>query len=127
MFKKIDSKIKVIAVLNFIIGLIAAFAGLIVLISDSSYIVGLVLIIFGIISIFASWILYGFGVLIEKVCNISDRVTLMSQNKGITDAQVAEFKPKEQKGYIANELNPFDGCSALNIPKREKGGKKDDN
>lgn len=128
MFKKIDSKIKVIAVLNFVIGLIMALAGLVVLVvSDGKNIIGLALIILGFASFFASWILYGFGVLIEKVCGISERLTWMLENEETNSDSVAGFKTKEQKGYISKVMNPFEGASAMKIPKRTNGGKEDDN
>ena len=130
MFSKIDSKIKAIAVLDFVLGLLAAIAGLIVMLaadSSTSVIIGAVLLVYGIISILASWVLYGFGVLVEKVCNISDCVTRTAQNKGVTDSQSTEFKPKQQRGYFANELNPFEGSTAMKIPKRSDGENKDDN
>lgn len=126
MFKKIDSKIKVIAWLIFVIGLIAALAGIIVLVgvgSESELIIGLVLMLCSIVSVFASWILYGFGVLVEKVCNISDRIALITENKGETNGQAAESKIKENIAFF----NPFEGNVVMKIPKRNKGEESDDN
>lgn len=126
MFKKIDSKIKVIAWLIFVIGLIAALAGIIVLVgvgSESELIIGLVLMLCSIVSVFASWILYGFGVLVEKVCNISDRIALITENKGETNGQAAESKIKENIAIF----NPFEGNVVMKIPKRNKGEENDDN
>lgn len=126
MFKKIDSKIKVIAWLIFVIGLIAALAGIIVLVgvgSESELIIGLVLMLCSIVSVFASWILYGFGVLVEKVCNISDRIALITENKGETNGQAAESKIKENIAIF----NPFEGNVVMKIPKRNKGEESDDN
>lgn len=126
MFKKIDSKIKVIAWLIFVIGLIAALAGIIVLVgvgSESELIIGLVLMLCSIVSVFASWILYGFGVLVEKVCNISDRIALITENKGETIGQAAESKIKENIAIF----NPFEGNVVMKIPKRNKGEESNDN
>ena len=126
MFKKIDSKIKVIAWLIFVIGLIAALAGIIVLVgvgSESELIIGLVLMLCSIVTVFASWILYGFGVLVEKVCNISDRIALITENKGETNGQAAESKIKENIAIF----NPFEGNVVKKIPKRNKGEESDDN
>lgn len=125
MFKKIDSKIKVIAWLIFVIGLVAALAGFIVLVTVDSWsqLIGLIIMICSVVSVFASWILYGFGVLVEKVCNISDRIALITENKGETNGQVAESKIKEN---IAN-FNPFEGNVVMKIPKRNKGEESDDN
>ncbi len=125
MFKKIDSKIKVIAWLIFVIGLIAALAGFIVLVTVDSWsqLIGLIIMICSVVSVFASWILYGFGVLVEKVCNISDRIALITENKGETNGQAAESKIKEN---IAN-FNPFEGDVVMKIPKRNKGEESDDN
>lgn len=126
MFKKIDLKIKVIAWLIFVIGLIAALAGIIVLVgvgSESELIIGLVLMLCGIVSVFASWILYGFGVLVEKVCNISDRIALITENKGETNGQAAESKIKKNNAIF----NPFEGNVVMKIPKRNKGEESDDN
>lgn len=126
MFKKIDSKIKVIAWLIVVIGLIAVLAGIIVLVgvgSESELIIGLVLMLCGIVSVFASWILYGFGVLVEKVCNISDRIALITENKGETNGQAAESKIKKNNAIF----NPFKGNVVMKIPKRNKGEESDDN
>ena len=125
MFKKIDSKIKVIAWLIFVIGLIAALAGFIVLVTVDSWsqLIGLIIMICSVVSVFASWILYGFGVLVEKVCNISDRIALITENKGETNGKAAESKIKEN---IAN-FNPFEGNVVMKIPKRNKGEESDDN
>ena len=126
MFKKIDSKIKVIAWLIVVIGLIAVLAGIIVLVgvgSESELIIGLVLMLCGIVSVFASWILYGFGVLVEKVCNISDRIALITENKGETNGQATESKIKENIAIF----NPFKGNVVMKIPKRNKGEESDDN
>ena len=126
MFKKIDLKIKVIAWIIFVIGLIAVLAGIIVLVgvgSESELIIGLVLMLCGIVSVFASWILYGFGVLVEKVCNISDRISLITENKETTICQTAESKIKENIAIF----NPFEGNVAMKIPKRNKGEESDDN
>lgn len=126
MFKKIDSKIKVIAWLIFVIGLIAALAGIIVLVgvgSESELIIGLVLMLCGIVSVFVSWILYGFGVLVEKVCNISDRIALITENKGETNGQAAESKIKKNNAIF----NPFEGNVVMKIPKRNKEEENDDN
>lgn len=126
MFKKIDSKIKVIAWLIVVIGLIAVLAGIIVLVgvgSESELIIGLVLMLCGIVSVFASWILYGFGVLVEKVCNISDRIALITENKGETNGQATESNIKENIAIF----NPFKGNVVMKIPKRNKGEESDDN
>lgn len=126
MFKKIDLKIKVIAWIIFVIGLIAVLAGIIVLVgvgSESELIIGLVLMLCGIVSVFASWILYGFGVLVEKVCNISDRISLITENKETTICQTAESKIKENIAIF----NPFEGNVVMKIPKRNKGEESDDN
>lgn len=126
MFKKIDSKIKVIAWLIFVIGLIAVLAGIIVLVgvgSESELIIGLVLMLCSIVSVFASWILYGFGVLVEKVCNISDRIALITENKGETNGQATESNIKENIAIF----NPFKGNVVMKIPKRNKGEESDDN
>lgn len=122
MFKKIDSKIKVIAWLIFVIGLIAALAGFIVLGTEDSSI-GLIIMICSVVSVFASWILYGFGVLVEKVCNISNRIALITENKGETIGQAAESKIKENIAFF----NPFEGNVVMKIPKRNKGEESDDN
>lgn len=122
MFKKIDSKIKVIAWLIFVIGLIAALAGFIVLGTEDSSI-GLIIMICSVVSVFASWILYGFGVLVEKVCNISDRIALITENKGETNGQAAESKIKKNNAIF----NPFEGNVVMKIPKRNKGEENDDN
>ena len=126
MFKKIDSKIKVIAWLIFVIGLIAALAGFIVLVTVDSWsqlIIGLIIMICGVVSVFASWILYGFGVLVEKVCNISDRIALITENKGETNGQATESKIKENIAIF----NPFKCNVVMKIPKRNKGEESDDN
>ena len=126
MFKKIDLKIKVIAWIIFVIGLIAVLAGIIVLVgvgSEIELIIGLVLMLCSIVSVFASWILYGFGVLVEKVCNISDRISLITENKETTICQTAESKIKENIAIF----NPFEGNVVMKIPKRNKGEESDDN
>lgn len=126
MFKKIDSKIKVIAWLIFVIGLIAVLAGVIVLVTVDSWsqlIIGLIIMICSVVSVFASWILYGFGVLVEKVCNISDRIALITENKGETNGQAAESKIKKNNAIF----NPFEGNVVMKIPKRNKGEENDDN
>lgn len=126
MFKKIDSKIKVIAWLIFVIGLIAVLAGVIVLVTVDSWsqlIIGLIIMICSVVSVFASWILYGFGVLVEKVCNISDRIALITENKGETNGQATESNIKENIAIF----NPFKGNVVMKIPKRNKGEESDDN
>lgn len=126
MFKKIDLKIKVIAWIIFVIGLIAVLAGIIVLVgvgSEIELIIGLVLMLCSIVSVFASWILYGFGVLVEKVCNISDRIALITENKGETNGQAAESKIKKNNAIF----NPFEGNVVMKISKRNKGEENDDN
>ena len=73
MYENIGGKIKGLAKATFVIEAVAAFIGGIVLIEadDDLLAVGLLAWIMGpLLAWVSSWLLYGFGELIEKVCNI---------------------------------------------------------
>ena len=76
MYKNIGKKIKGLAVATFIITAVASFIGAIGLLlgeSEELLIWGIVLMIMGpVLAWVSSWLIYGFGELIEKTTEIAD-------------------------------------------------------
>ena len=83
MYDNIGKKIKVLAVVSCIIVAITAFIMGIVLMATSEDLIllGLLVMLGGpVVSWISSWILYGYGELIEKACNIDYNVRAVYLN-----------------------------------------------
>ena len=74
MYDNIGGKIKVLAKVSFIVEAIAAvIAGIAFMIEDDEFILmGLLIMILGpVVAWVSSWMLYGFGELVDKTCEIA--------------------------------------------------------
>lgn len=90
MFNNIGGKIKTLASLLAWLGIIASFIlGFVLLSIDDSMIpIGVIVIVVGsLISWIGSFLFYGFGELIEKVCIIEERLTLHPQKQSVQETQ----------------------------------------
>lgn len=112
MFNNIGGKIKDLASAMAIIGIIASFVLGFVLfgIDDDMIPVGIVIIVVGsLISWIGSFLLYGFGELIEKTCIIEERLALNPQMQSARELQSAQnernaaLKELLKKGVISEE------------------------
>lgn len=90
MYDNISSKIKGLAKAAFIVEAIAAIiAGIALMASDEDMIpVGLLVMVVGpIVAWVSSWLLYGFGELIDKACDIA-RNTYSGERKSETQSKI---------------------------------------
>ena len=110
MFDNIGGKIKGLAQVTFVVEAIAAFiTGITLMALDAELIpIGLLVIVVGpLVAWASSWLLYGFGELIDKICDI-ERNTRSAEEKNTAQSKVdAERISKIEKwralGIISEE------------------------
>ena len=119
MYDNIGEKIKGLAKAAFIVEAIAAaIMGITILASDEDLIfTGLLVLLVGpIIAWVSSWLLYGFGELIDRVCEIAKN-TRTSQNTPTVTANQEHYDHIENSEKIAAT---FKSSGIMDIPKRNK-------
>ena len=106
MFDRIGSKIKGLASVITWLGIIASCAFGFVLMSNGDEMIFLSIAVMAVGS-FVSWIssflLYGFGELIEKACIIEERLSLHPQMQSTQDVHNSELDELLRKGIISKE------------------------
>ena len=114
MYENIGGKIKGLASVLFVVGLIGAiFAGALLLI-DEQVALGLLTIIGGpIICWVSSWFLYGFGELIDKASEIARNTSYLKYSPEVKEDQV-------RKDNSASISKSFKTTGIIDIPKRNK-------
>lgn len=121
MFKNIGKKIKVLAVISFIIGTIASIAGAVVLFVLSQewgapeevlIASGIMLIIIGpLVSWIGSFLIYGYGELIQKTSEIEKHILeLKTSRKAATNNEAIKNTPTDNK--------PIDNTTQSNLPQQ---------
>lgn len=106
MFVRIGSKIKGLASVITWLGIIASCISGFALIGNSKEMIPLgisVMFIGSLASWISSFLLYGFGELIEKTCIIADRLSLHPQMQSVQDTHNAELDDLLRKGVISND------------------------
>lgn len=108
MYNNIGDKIKGGAIVIALIEAVIAFVSGIMIVAELSAAIGIIVMIVGIfIAYISSWLLYGFGELIQKTCNISNAVC-GTKVKG----QVLKNDSKISKGFATQGV--------MDIPQRIK-------
>ena len=104
MFDQIGQRIKTLAVVITVIGMIVSvIAGCDYIFNKSRRIYGLIIIVGGIIASWVgSFILYGFGEIIDKLCDISQS---LNEQKILTLAKEAENIDNIDKQAVKNLAN----------------------
>lgn len=119
MYENIGGKIKGLAKATFIVEAIAAVITGIILMVDNDDMIpfGLVLLIVGpAIAWASSWLLYGFGELIDKVCEIAKNTKTLRNTSAFANNQ-------EYEEHIENSekiATTFKSGGIMDIPKRNK-------
>ena len=110
MYEKIGSKIKILAKVMFFIGSFGSImAGVAFMIDKNEFnFIGIIILVVGIIlSLATSWILYGFGELIEKTSFIATNVyrskNQKKENINIDCNRINEFEKLRFNGLISEE------------------------
>ena len=110
MYDKIGSKIKILAKVMFFIGSFGSImAGVAFMIDKNEFnFIGIIILVVGIIlSLATSWILYGFGELIEKTSFIATNVysskNQKKENINIDCNRINEFEKLRFKGLITED------------------------
>lgn len=119
MYDNIGKKIKGLVKVLFIVeSIAAAIVGIALLASDEDLIfTGLLVLLVGpIIAWVSSWLLYGFGELIDRVCEIAKN-TSTSQNTPTVTANQKHYDHIENSEKIATT---FKSSGIMDIPKRNK-------
>ena len=116
MFDNIGEKIKKLAIVIFAIEGVAAFIlGFCLIITVTKFaVLGFILMIIGpIVALISSWLLYGFGVLVEKVCFISDYLKCSNNtySESTPEPHCVHTNP------ISTTFKPFE---IMEIPKRNR-------
>ena len=107
MYDNIGEKIKVLAKVVFIVGAIAAVIAGIALMRSNVPIGLLVIVLGSIIALISSWLIYGFGELIDKTCDIA-RNTHGGERKSEAQSKVdyervVQIEKLRSKGLITEE------------------------
>lgn len=110
MYDNISGKIKGLAKASFIVGAIAAvITGIVIMASDEDMIpVGLLVMVVGpLVAWVSSWLIYGFGELIDKVCAIA-RNTYCGERKSETQPKtdyerISRIENLRSQGLITEE------------------------
>ena len=99
MYDNIGEKIKGLAKVMFIVEAIAAVIGGIVLLGDEFLAIGLLTLFLGpVVAWISSWLLYGFGELIDNVCRIAANTrTLKNESTSFNTANNAVNKMESSK------------------------------
>lgn len=118
MYNNIGGKIKVLAKSAFIVETIASvIAGIVFLFDYETVVLGLIIIIAGpLVAWVSSWLLYGFGELIDKVTEIA------CNTRGYTTQQNTSPTPQpvESQKQQAPIPSTFKATEIMDIPKRNK-------
>jgi len=104
---KIKGLAKVIAVLGIIAAIVTGFA-LMTINEDVFFVIGLVITVLGsIVAWISCFVLYGFGELVDKACNIERNICnneMMSENNSISeDDRINKMENLRAKGLITDE------------------------
>jgi len=110
MYDNIGGKIKVLAKVTFIVEAIAAvITGIALMASDEDMIpVGLLVMVVGpIVAWVSSWLLYGFGELVDKACDI-ERNTRGGERKSeaqkkVDEERISKIEKLRSQGLITEE------------------------
>lgn len=109
MYEDIGGKIKTLAKAWFFIGaIIAVICGIyLVVIDDSMVFVGLFLAVGGpLLAYISSWLLYGFGELIDIACDIewnTRRVEPTAQEEMFSEGRIRRLEQLRSRGIITEE------------------------
>ena len=112
MFDNIGKKLKGLAKWTFIVEAIAAIIGGIIVIVEEDEVIGLLLLFLGpVIAWISSWVLYAFGELVDKACDIERNMRNRNVNVAIkSDAQtqkdnkrIAKLEKLRAEGLITEE------------------------
>ena len=110
MYEKIGSKIKILAKVMFFIGSFGSImAGVAFMIDKNEFnFIGIIILVAGIIlSLVTTWLLYGFGELIEKTSFIATNVysskNQKKENINIDCNRINEFEKLRFNGLISEE------------------------
>ena len=106
MFDRIGSKIKGLASVITWIGIIVSCISGFALISggDEQILIGIIVMIVGsLVAWISSFLLYGFGELIEKTCIIEERLSLHPQMQSVQECRNSELDELFRKGIISKE------------------------
>ena len=118
MYRNIGGKIKGLAIATFILECIAAIIAAIVLLSEEIWWGALISIYCGpIVALFSSWLLYGFGEIIDKLCDIEQN-TRGGQSK-TKIKETTERTRKEAKEKAKKEAEDISRKKAEEIAKKE--------
>ena len=106
MFDRIGSKIKGLSSIITWLGIIISCVSGFVLISggDEQILIGIIVMVVGsLMAWISSFLLYGFGELIEKTCIIAERLSLHPQMQSVQDVHNSELDELLRKGIISKE------------------------
>lgn len=117
MYNNIEKKIKGLAGLLCVMGVLGSMLLGIILIANDSVILGFVLLFVGLpFSLISTWLIYGFGELIEKVCEIATNTRILRNMSTKSDNQ-------ELQEHIQNSekiATTFKSAVIMDIPQRNK-------
>ena len=109
LYKNIGCKIKGLAKWSFVIEALGAIIGGIALMATDEDYIGwgfLTMSLGSLIAFVSSWILYGFGLLVDDIHAIRDKEgTTKESNKRRREEEIARLEA-EEKARIERELNP---------------------
>lgn len=103
MFNRIGSKIKGLALIITWLGIIISCVSGFVLINghDEQILIGSIVMIGGsLAACVSSFLLYGFGELIEKTCIIAERLSIHPQMQSYSETRISELDDLLRKGII---------------------------
>ena len=113
MYDNIGGKIKGLAKAVFIVEAVAAVITGIALIANSRYLIpyGLLVMLLGpIVAYISSWLLYGFGELIDRVCEVAKNTSPETNNQ----------EDRDHDENIKKIATTFKSSGIMDIPKRNK-------
>ncbi len=117
MYDNIGGKIKGAATVVFLIeAIMGIIAGIIIMAANENFIVlGLLVMVFvPIIAYISSWLLYGFGELIEKTCSIESTL------RGTNGTTVGRIKSEAQSKSDAEKMKKLDSLRSQGIISEEE-------
>jgi len=119
MYENIGGKIKSVAVGTFIVeAIVAVFSGVAIIFSGELVLIGLLVIIFGPLGAWvSSFLLYGFGELIERVCYISHHIGNPSNNSEeyipTSYEDAAEYNHRHNLYNVSNKRKACSKCGNI--------------
>lgn len=119
MYENIGGKIKGLAKATFVVEAIAAvITGIVLMVDDENMIpFGLILLIAGpAIAWASSWLLYGFGELIDRVCEIAKNTRTSRDTSAVTNNQAYQEHIENSEKISTT----FKSNGIMDIPKRNK-------